>query len=67
MFEHIRKLLKWLEIHTNEEKGQTLIEYALIILLVALAVIIVLGLLGGGIEDIFQDIVNILAGAGGTT
>ncbi len=40
----------------QEEKGQTLIEYALIILLISIVVIVVLGLLGGDINDVFQTI-----------
>ncbi len=39
-----------------DEKGQTLVEYALIIGLVVLAVIVVLGLLGVQIGDIFTAI-----------
>ena len=49
----------------RDEKAQGLIEYALIILLIALAVITVLGLLGDGIEGVFTDITNTLGGAGG--
>lgn len=47
----------------RQEKGQTLIEYALIIALVVLAVLVVLGLLGGQIQTIFTTIKNVLAGA----
>lgn len=40
----------------RDEKAQGLIEYALIILLIAIAVITVLGLLGGGIGNVFTNI-----------
>ena len=38
-------------------KGQGLVEYALIMLLVALAVIIILALLGPTIGNVFSDVV----------
>lgn len=47
-------------IECPREEGQTLTEYALIIALVVIAVIVVLGLLGGAIEQIFQEIVGAL-------
>jgi pilus assembly protein Flp/PilA len=40
------------------EKGQGLIEYALIIVLVSIVVIAVLALLGPAISNIFQQIIN---------
>ena len=49
----------------RDEKAQGLIEYALIILLIAIAVITVLGLLGGGIEGVFTNITETLGGAAG--
>ncbi|QRN82393.1 Flp family type IVb pilin [Chloroflexota bacterium] len=46
-----------LEKHEKEE-GQGLIEYALIVVLISIVVIIVLGLVGGELNGLFQDIVN---------
>lgn len=43
-------------IECPREEGQTLTEYALIIALVVIAVIVVLGALGGQIRTIFQAI-----------
>ncbi|MGA9398675.1 MAG: Flp family type IVb pilin [Anaerolineaceae bacterium] len=43
---------------TKSEKGQGLIEYALIIVLVSIVVIAVLALLGPAIGNIFQQIIN---------
>ena len=40
------------------EEGQGLVEYALILLLVAIVVIVVLALLGPTIAEIFSDIVS---------
>ena len=42
----------------KKEKGQGLIEYALIIVLVSIVVIVVLALLGPAISNIFQQIIN---------
>jgi len=42
----------------KKEKGQGLIEYALIIVLVSIVVIAVLALLGPSISNIFQQIIN---------
>jgi pilus assembly protein Flp/PilA len=41
-----------------KEKGQGLVEYALILVLVAVVVIVILAILGPAIADIFSDIVN---------
>ena len=41
-----------------QEKGQGLVEYALILVLVAVVVIVILSLLGPAIGDVFSDIVN---------
>jgi len=45
------------------QKGQGLIEYALIVLLIAIAVLVTLGLVGGQVQSVFQQIVNSLSGA----
>lgn len=47
----------------RDEKAQGLIEYALIILLIAIAVIVVLTALGGGIQGVFTNITNELDAA----
>lgn len=54
----MKKLLKWL----RGEEGQGLVEYGLIIALVALAVAGTLILLGGRLTTIFQNIVTQLGG-----
>ncbi len=46
----------------RREEGQTLTEYALIIVLVALAVILALTALGGQIAAVFDQIVTELGG-----
>jgi pilus assembly protein Flp/PilA len=42
------------------EEGQGLVEYALILVLVAIVVIVILTVLGPAIGDIFSQIVNAL-------
>jgi len=48
----MRKLMNWMK---NEESGQGMVEYALIIALVSIVAIAILFTLGGTIEGIFQD------------
>ncbi len=45
------------------EEGQGLVEYALILVLIAIVVIAVLTLLGGQVSNVFSDIVSGLGGA----
>jgi len=61
----ISQFMLWLKTFViTDEKGQTLAEYALILALIAVVVIVVLGLLGGQIQDIFQQITDGIGGAG---
>ncbi len=46
-----------------KEKGQGLVEYALIIVLIAIVVIVALSLLGPVIGNVFTEIANTLEGA----
>jgi len=43
-------------LYLPKEEGQGLVEYALILVLIAIVVIVVLGLLGTAISDIFSQI-----------
>jgi len=47
-------------IYQPREKGQGLVEYALILVLVAVVVIIILALLGPAIGEIFSNIITAL-------
>jgi len=49
----------------SREEGQGLVEYALILVLIAIVVIGVLGATGTSINGIFQTISDTLAGTGG--
>ncbi len=51
------------KVWAQEEKGQTLIEYALIVLLISIVVIVVLGLLGGDVNNVFTSIRTTFSGA----
>jgi Flp pilus assembly pilin Flp len=46
-------------------KGQTLIEYALIVFLISITVIVVLGLLSGDVNTVFMTIINTFLSATG--
>ena len=46
-----------------EERGQTIVEYALIVALFSVAMIAALGLYEGGLSDYMQNIIDNLAAA----
>ena len=46
-----------------KEEGQGLVEYALIIVLVAIVVIVALTALGGQVSSVFESITNTLSGS----
>jgi len=50
----------------KHEEGQTLVEYALIIALMSIALVGALGLLQGGVGDVFDNIVTELGLASGS-
>ncbi|MDF2700963.1 MAG: hypothetical protein K0Q49_2527 [Haloplasmataceae bacterium] len=49
----MKKIMNWLK---NEESGQGMVEYGLILVLIALAVIGILGTLGGTLDDKFTEV-----------
>jgi pilus assembly protein Flp/PilA len=57
VYESVRKVFR-------NEKGQGMVEYALIIGLIAVALLVALGNVEGGISGIFERIVTALNGAG---
>jgi len=64
MFSTINEALRKLFARVQEETGQALAEYGLIIALVAVVAIAALVLLAGGITDVLTDISTALTGAG---
>ncbi len=51
----------------SREEGQGLVEYALILVLISIAVIAIMELMGTSIGDIFNQIIDALTGEGTTT
>lgn len=49
----MKNLMNWL---ASEESGQGMVEYGLILALVSVAVVIVLGTMGGQLKAIFENI-----------
>lgn len=47
----------------NSERGATAVEYGLIVALIAAVIVVAVGLLGGQINNAFQDVVDRLPGA----
>lgn len=58
MFQYVIALIESLKV--REDEGQGLVEYALIIALVSVALIGALGLLAGGITDAFDSVIGAL-------
>ena len=56
-------MMKWF---LSEESGQGMVEYGLIIALIAVVLIAVLTRLSGGLEGIFDKVTGELKGAAGT-
>lgn len=63
----LRTYLNYFLLKMKNEKGQGMVEYALIIGLVSIVAIAVLITLGGSISNVFQEIVNKLPGGGTPT
>ncbi len=51
------------ELFGDEKEGQGLVEYALILVLIAIVVIVILGLLGGSLPSIASNIMSTLSNA----
>lgn len=49
----MKKLMNWLK---NEESGQGMVEYGLIIALIAVVLIVALTTMSGGLEKIFNGV-----------
>lgn len=50
-------------LYLPREEGQGLVEYALILVLIAIVVIVILGLLGDQVETVFSQITSGLSGS----
>lgn len=47
----------------NDKEGQTLVEYALLLALIAVVCIVIIGLLGGEASNVFSEITSAMSGA----
>ena len=54
MVEYVKALLDLYR--TDEEEGQGLVEYALILVLISIAAIAIMATVGGQVRDVFQTI-----------
>jgi len=54
----MKNVVKFISTLKREESGQDLIEYALLVSLIALAAVIAVTAAGGRVNDIFNAIVN---------
>ena len=59
----LTQVCAFIQSRAKSNRGQTLVEYGLILALVSIVVIAVLGLLGGQITTVFQSITDTLGGA----
>lgn len=58
MVEYVKALVDLF--HTDEEEGQGLVEYALILVLISIVAIAVMTQVGGAVVSVFQTIANAL-------
>jgi pilus assembly protein Flp/PilA len=52
----IQFLKAWLSAHANDERGATMVEYGLMVALIAVVVAVGAGLLGIGIDTLFDEV-----------
>jgi Flp pilus assembly pilin Flp len=64
MLHLIQRVAVALKSRTEREEGQTLVEYALIIALVSVALVASLEALADGIDGVFQDILGAFGASG---
>lgn len=55
-------MLKKMERFIRDEEGASAVEYGLIIGLIAVALVVVLGLLGGGLNNLFTKVKDCVTG-----
>jgi pilus assembly protein Flp/PilA len=65
MITQLNFLKAWLQARTNTERGASLVEYALLVALIAVVVIGAVTLLGTTARDTFDTVNDSLGGAGG--
>jgi pilus assembly protein Flp/PilA len=58
-------LATWLRARFNDERGASLVEYALLVALIAVVCIVAVGFLGSTASDTFMEVDAEMNGAGG--
>ena len=58
MLQMIDVMRTWLAAHVDDERGATMVEYGLIVALIAIVVAVGAGALGGAVDGLFQDTAN---------
>lgn len=58
-------LKTWINAHTQDERGASLVEYALLVALIAVVCIAAVSALGSSASDTFDSVTSSLPGAGG--
>lgn len=53
---HYDFVLAWLRAHTKSERGASLVEYALLVALIAVVAITAVGLLGESADEKFREV-----------
>lgn len=59
----LRRLRRWSGLLRSGPPGQGMVEYALILMLVAMVVIVIIGVLGGHVTDMYSNVSNGVARA----
>ncbi len=62
MLKLIAFLQSWIAAHEDEDRGATMVEYGLMVFLIAVAALTAVTLLGGRISDLFDEIREGLGG-----
>lgn len=57
----------WLQAHAKSDRGASLVEYALLVALIAVVCLGALAILGGNANDKFTDVGDSIKNAGSTT
>ena len=58
----IKSIINYLKVKLAKEEGQGMVEYGLIIAVIAVVVLIALTPVGGAVSDVFNNIVNSIRG-----
>jgi len=62
MFDRLFLTLQLLKFQLTDEEGATAVEYGIMVALIAVAIIVVVGLLGVALSDTFQGVLDVIPG-----